>query len=79
MHRQDEPQAVHPLLSRGYKKWLVAVMLLPTCVGKRDSSPRPEDSTLFNEWTMDTVRAMVEHMPSGSSRNAMRRVPSRCC
>ena len=28
MHREAEPQALHPLLSAGYKKWLVAVMLL---------------------------------------------------
>jgi len=37
-----------------------------------------EDSTIFNEWTMDTVRAMVEHMPIGSADEVTERIIAEC-
>lgn len=37
-----------------------------------------EDDTVFNEWSMDTVRAAVEHMPIGTADEVVERIIAEC-
>jgi alkanesulfonate monooxygenase SsuD/methylene tetrahydromethanopterin reductase-like flavin-dependent oxidoreductase (luciferase family) len=37
-----------------------------------------EDGTVFNEWTMDTVRAAAEHMPMGTADQVIERIIAEC-
>jgi alkanesulfonate monooxygenase SsuD/methylene tetrahydromethanopterin reductase-like flavin-dependent oxidoreductase (luciferase family) len=37
-----------------------------------------EDATIFNEWTMDTVRAAAEHMPLGTADEIVERIIAEC-
>ena len=37
-----------------------------------------EDATVFNEWTLDTVRAAAEHMPIGTADEVTERIISEC-
>jgi Coenzyme F420-dependent N5,N10-methylene tetrahydromethanopterin reductase and related flavin-dependent oxidoreductases len=37
-----------------------------------------EDDTVFNEWTMETVRAAAEHMPIGTADEIVERITREC-
>ena len=37
-----------------------------------------EDSTIFNAWTMETVRAAAEHMPIGTADEIVERIIAEC-
>ncbi|MBB5986913.1 LLM class flavin-dependent oxidoreductase [Sphingobium lignivorans] len=37
-----------------------------------------QDDTVFNEWTMDTVRAAAEHMPIGTADEIVERIIAEC-
>jgi alkanesulfonate monooxygenase SsuD/methylene tetrahydromethanopterin reductase-like flavin-dependent oxidoreductase (luciferase family) len=37
-----------------------------------------EDDTVFNEWTMDTVRGAAEHMPVGTADEIVERIIAEC-
>jgi alkanesulfonate monooxygenase SsuD/methylene tetrahydromethanopterin reductase-like flavin-dependent oxidoreductase (luciferase family) len=37
-----------------------------------------EDATIFNEWTMETVRAAAEHMPLGTADEIVERIVAEC-
>ncbi|HWL62590.1 MAG TPA: LLM class flavin-dependent oxidoreductase [Steroidobacteraceae bacterium] len=37
-----------------------------------------EDATIFNEWTMETVRAAAEHMPLGTADEIVERIIAEC-
>ena len=37
-----------------------------------------EDATLFNAWTLDTVRAAAEHMPIGTADEVTERIIAEC-
>ncbi|BAK67545.1 conserved hypothetical protein [Sphingobium sp. SYK-6] len=37
-----------------------------------------QDDTVFNEWTMDTVRAAAEHMPVGTADEIVERIIAEC-